>query len=271
MLSFRAMCILLFALRHHPDFPLIIAANRDEFHRRPAARARFWRGHPHLLAGRDLRAGGTWLGVTRGGRFAAVTNYRDGAGETDAALSRGFLVRDFLVRNIGAADFIADLHAQRHNHAGFSFIAGGAAAVFFYSNRDGEDGARPLPPGVHGLCNHLLNTPWPKVKRGVGQLTALIKTPRPQPEDLFTMLRDAEPAPDSELPDTGIGVPLERALSAIYTPAVRIRGAEYGTVNSSILLLHKSGLVQFHERGWDSKGGGTGDCVYSFTVEPGAA
>jgi len=268
------MCILLFALHRHPDFPLILAANRDEFHHRTAARARFWGEHPHLLAGRDLRAGGTWLGVTRGGRFAAVTNYRAaGAGgdTTDAALSRGFLVRDFLARNISAADFIANLHPRQHNYAGFSFIAGEAAAVFFYSNRGGEGEARPLPPGVHGLCNHLLNTPWPKVKRGVAQLTALIQNPRPQPEDLFTLLRDATPAPDSDLPDTGLGATLERALSAIRTPTVHIRGAEYGTVNSSVLLLHKSGLVQFHERGWDTKGDGTGDRVYSFTVEPGAS
>ncbi|MDD9851710.1 MAG: NRDE family protein [Gammaproteobacteria bacterium] len=268
------MCILLFALHRHPDFPLIIAANRDEFYQRPAARARFWREHPHLLAGRDLRAGGTWLGVTRGGRFAAVTNYRDAGAagnKTDAMPSRGFLVRDFLARSIGAADFIDNLRARRRDYAGFSFIAGEAAAVFFYSNRGGEGEARPLPPGVHGLCNHLLNTPWPKVKKGVAQLTALIKNPRPQPENLFTLLHDATPAADAGLPDTGIGAPLERALSAIYTPAVRIRGAAYGTVNSSVLLLHKSGLVQFHERGWDADGNSSGDCAYSFTVDSNAS
>ncbi len=158
------MCLIVFAWRQHPDFPLIVAANRDEFYERPTLAADFWADHPEVLGGRDLKEMGTWLGITRKGRFAALTNYRDPLHVRADAPSRGWLVRDFLTGERGAEDYLARLRDRGAAYNGFSLILGDAAGLYYYSNR-GEEGPAALAPGVYGLSNHLLDTPWPKVRR----------------------------------------------------------------------------------------------------------
>lgn len=246
------MCLILIACGAHPDYPLVIAANRDEYYQRPTARAAYWPDHEHILAGRDLECMGTWLGVTRRGRFAALTNFRDPHGRKTDAASRGHLVRDVLLSELdprSCLDAIKDT-APRYN--GFNLLAGDADGVFCVSSRDAT--VQELPPGIHGLSNHLLNTPWPKVVRGKQRLREALER-GPDTEALLELLGDREPATASELPDTGVGTELERVLS----PAL-IVSPHYGTRASTALLFSSDGDVSFTER-TILPGGGSGATV----------
>ncbi len=158
------MCLIVVAWRARADLPLAVAANRDEWRERPAQPAHWWPDHPQILAGRDLQAGGTWLGITREGRFAAVTNFRDPSDKRSTARSRGTLVTEFLLGGDSPARFLSNLSARAHEYNGFNLILGDAASLFYYGSREGEP--RAIEPGVHGLSNHLLDEPWPKVVRG---------------------------------------------------------------------------------------------------------
>jgi uncharacterized protein with NRDE domain len=246
------MCLILIAHRAHSEFPLVIAANRDEYYQRPTARAAFWQDHPHILAGRDLECMGTWLGVTRGGRFAAVTNFRDPGERKIDAPSRGQLVSNFLVSDQEPREYIEEvgMRAQRYN--GFNLLAGDTEGVFCYSNR--ESTVHRLTPGIHGLSNHLLNTPWPKVVRGKQRLQQTLAL-GPDADALLDLLYDREPAQESELPDTGIGTERERMLS----PAL-IVSPLYGTRSSTALLFGADDSVSFTER-TILPGGNTGPTV----------
>ncbi|MDZ7697651.1 MAG: NRDE family protein [Deltaproteobacteria bacterium] len=153
------------ALESHPTYKLILAANRDEFYERPTAPLAFWNDAPDVLGGRDLLSGGTWLGITRKGRIAAVTNFRDPASEKPHAPSRGDLVKDYLVGSDPPSTYLTRLDAVSDRYNGFNLLVGTIDHMFWYSNRDGR--IVRLSPGVHGICNHLLNTPWPKVDRGI--------------------------------------------------------------------------------------------------------
>ena len=157
------MCLIVVAWRARPDLPLVVAANRDEWRDRPAESARWWSDHPELLAGRDLKAGGTWMGITRGGRFAAVTNFRDPSDKRSTARSRGGLVTEFLLGRDAPPDFLASLAARVHEYNGFNLILGDGEGLYYYGSREGVP--RAIEPGVHGLSNHLLDEPWPKVNR----------------------------------------------------------------------------------------------------------
>lgn len=227
------MCLIALAYKVHPEFPLILAANRDEFLDRPAEPARFWPAEPHVLAGRDRKAGGTWLGVTTGARFAALTNYRDLRRAPVAGPSRGALVRAALEPGFRPA--------ATHNYEGFNLIYGPLNALRYHSNIQLVDSL--LAPGVHGLSNHLLNTPWPKVQRSKARLRQLLEKGVPAIEDLFALLADDERAPDANLPDTGLDAVRERALSAI-----RISMPDYGTRCSTVVLVDQRGEVTFEER-----------------------
>jgi uncharacterized protein with NRDE domain len=236
------MCLILLAHRVHPGYPLVFAANRDEFYDRPTAAAEFWPDATQVLAGRDLRAGGTWMGVTRQGRWAAVTNYRDPPVARPAGPSRGGLVAEFLSGESSAADYASEVTQRAKEYDGFNLLVGDAEAMFYFGNRDGR--LRPLPAGIYGLSNHLLDTPWPKVKRGKRALAALLAGgDRLGPEALFALLYDTEIAPREELPDTGIGDEWERVLSASF-----IATAAYGTRSSTALLIDRAGMVTFVER-----------------------
>jgi uncharacterized protein with NRDE domain len=254
------MCLILIACGAHPDFPLVIAANRDEYYQRPTARAAYWQDHDHILAGRDLECMGTWLGVTRTGRFAALTNYRDPRERKTDAPSRGHLVSDFLISELDPRGYIDEIRTAAPRYNGFNLLAGNADRVFCFSSRDST--LQELSPGIHGLSNHLLNTPWPKVVRGKQRLQQALER-GPDAAALLDLLLDREPAPPSELPDTGIGTDMERVLS----PAL-IVSAQYGTRASTALLIGSDGSVSFTER-TILPGGGIGPTVsLRFSLPP---
>ena len=233
------MCIILLAHKAHPDYPLILAANRDEAYDRPAAPAAFWSDHPQVCGGRDLEKGGTWLGLTRAGRVAAVTNFRDGLPKNPAARSRGELVGAFLTGNSDAGAYLERVKAQGDQYNDFILIAGDLDALYWLSNRG--PGVERIPPGVHGLSNHLLNTPWPKITRSKRGVEALLDAAEPAlVAGLFDLLADRSEAPDHELPDTGVGLSRERQLSAVF-----ISGERYGTRASTVVLVDKQGGVLF--------------------------
>jgi uncharacterized protein with NRDE domain len=250
------MCLIVFAYRCHPRYRLVVAANRDEFYRRPTAPAAFWPECPQVLAGRDLEQGGTWLGVTRGGRIAALTNYRDPAANRADARSRGALVRDYLGGGVGPAAFAEQAAAAGRDYNGFNLLAGDGESLRYCSNRDGA--AYEVPPGVHGLSNHLLDTPWPKVARAKTALAACLEgREETLAARLFALLADAVPAADEDLPDTGVGLAWERTLSPIF-----IASPDYGTRSSTVVLAGYDGRVWFIERTWPEGS----ELVYEFIV-----
>jgi uncharacterized protein with NRDE domain len=256
------MCLLLLALDAHPEFSVIVAANRDEFYDRPTAPAAFWAEAPAVLAGRDLRAGGTWLGVDRRGRFAAVTNYRQGRREHVARRSRGRLVSEFLTTEIDAREHLEHVVEDAALYNGFNLLAGNAKELYYFSNRDGR--ARALPPGVYGLSNHLLDTAWPKVsssKRTLGSLLAGHGSE--QTADLLTLLSDRARPSDELLPVTGVGLELERLLSSAF-----IVSADYGTRSSTVLLVNRGGDVTFIESTFGPGGEPAGQVRHQFELDP---
>jgi uncharacterized protein with NRDE domain len=237
-----AMCLLLIAVQARADYPLILAANRDEFHRRPTLPLDFWTPERRILAGRDLEAGGTWLGANLDGRLAAVTNYREPGRQMVGAPSRGNLVRDFLEGPLEAEAFIAHLRPEAARYNGFNLILGRPSQLVCFSNRAPQ--AQHLGPGTHGLSNHLLDTPWPKVARARQALARVIADPAaPSAEALLTLLRDRFTPPDDELPDTGVGLEWERRLASIF-----IQSPFYGTRCSSVILVAANGTWRFVEQ-----------------------
>jgi uncharacterized protein with NRDE domain len=252
------MCLIVLAWHASAAFPLVVAANRDEWRERPAEAAHWWPDHPDLLAGRDLQAGGTWMGVTRAGRFAAVTNFRDPSDKRSSARSRGGLVTEFLLGRDSPRRFLASLSQRVRDYNGFNLVLGDGESLFYYGSREGE--ARPIEPGVHGLSNHLLDEPWPKVVRGRARMTAALAASDPLPA-LFEMLSDTTASGDDELPATGVGIEWERRLS----PAL-IVGRDYGTRASTLVTLSSRGEVSFEERTRDGNGEVTGATVHRFAL-----
>jgi uncharacterized protein with NRDE domain len=242
------MCLVLLALNSHPEYRLIVAANRDEFYDRPTAPAEFWSDAPSVLGGRDLQAGGSWLGVTRDGRFAAVTNYRQGAREPTATRSRGLLVSDFLTGDSGGLEYMDQVERDAALYNGFNLLAGDSTSLFYYSNREGR--LRSLSPGVYGLSNHLLDTPWPKVTATKSAFGAVLNHEGAElTEELLKLLSNRDRPVDNQLPSTGISVEWERLLSAAF-----ITSAEYGTRSSTVVLVGRDGRIEFVERSFGRKG-----------------
>ncbi|TFJ93294.1 NRDE family protein [Lentibacillus salicampi] len=239
------MCLINFNFQGHRNYKLIIAANRDEFYKRPTASARFWEDNPDILAGRDLVGMGTWLGITKSGRIAALTNYRDPNEEQNNKTSRGHIVRSFLEDHMPATEFLSGLQKDKGLYAGFNIIAGSPEQLWYYNNIQNE--MSPVPPGTHGLSNEFLDTPWPKVTKGKERMTAYIrKHSIIEIDPLFDLITDAEQAPDERLPNTGVGVELERQLSPLF-----IKTPGYGTRCSTVLLVDHDGRVTFVERTYD--------------------
>ena len=235
------MCLILIAIDMHPTYPLIIAANRDEYYARPTRSLRWWPEDSQLLGGKDLESGGSWFGLNRSGYLAAVTNYREAGADQPQRLSRGILVRDYLQDS--RRDWVdwQDKNSQSFN--GFNLIYGYWNQLKWFSNRGQK--LQALETGIHGLCNSLLNTTWPKVERGKALLGQAIAQNRVDPEDLLNLLHDDLHAPDNQLPDTGIGREWEHRLSSIF-----IRSASYGTRASTVLLIDQQQDVQIKERNW---------------------
>ena len=239
------MCLVVLGLKAHPRYPLVVAANRDEFLERPSAPAAFWPGAGGLLAGRDHSAGGTWLGVTRTGRFAALTNVRDPRGLLPDAPSRGALVAGFLRASDAPIEHLSRIAADPVRRNGYNLLAGEAGRLAWHSNAAG--GPREVAPGVHALSNALLDTPWLKTRRAAGRLARLLEPGEEiDPEALFDLLADRSGAPDGELPDTGVGLAAERLLAPPFIVA-----PGYGTRGSTVVLVSRGGRATFLERRFD--------------------
>ncbi len=238
------MCLILVAWQVHPDYPLVVAANRDEFYARRTASADFWAEFPQVLAGRDLEAGGTWLGITREGRFAALTNYRDPANQKPKVPSRGKLVSDFLTGGTDIDTYLDSLSAADYN--GFNLLLGNFenknSRLVAFSNVSTD--RHELGPGIYGLSNHLLDTPWPKVGAGKTALNDALAA-LPDETALFHLLHDDTIHPDNTLPATGVSLDWERLLSAAF-----IRSPEYGTRCSTLVKVGASGTATLDEQTW---------------------
>ncbi|MBJ6799650.1 NRDE family protein [Geomonas propionica] len=236
------MCTLLLAYQAHSRYRLVLAANRDEYYQRPTLPAHFWDDAPHIFAGRDLVHGGTWFGVTATGRIAALTNYRDPSDlHRHGPSSRGQLVSGFLADDADADEYLAGLRESGIPYGGYNLLVGDSERLSCYSNK--SDLVLPIEPGIHGLSNHLLDTPWPKVSRGKDCLAGVLSREDFTTEELFALLFDETHPRDEELPDTGVGLELERMLSPIF-----IKSAQYGTRCSTVLLVDHEGKATFIER-----------------------
>ena len=236
------MCLILMSYDQHPDYKLILAANRDEYYDRPTRPLNFWEDQPEIVAGRDMKSNGTWLGVHRTGRFAAVTNYRDPAQNLPHAPSRGTLVSGFLTASETARTYMQKIAAVGQDYNGFNLLVGDRSGLWYYSNR-GND-IQQLKPGLLGISNHLIETPWPKVNKGKAELQNVLSKPKDiHYEDLLNILSDRSVPPDDMLPHTGVGIEWERILSPLF-----ITSKVYGTRSSSVLLIKRNGQVILVER-----------------------
>lgn len=244
------MCLILVAWQAHSRYPLVVAANRDEFFARPTAFAAPWADAPQVIAGRDLEAGGTWLGMAEGGRFAAVTNVRE-PGRPPGQRSRGQLTADFLSGDMPAADYAAAIDGTAYS--GFNLLLGDGRELWYACNR--IETPRRLEPGIHGVSNHLLDTPWPKLATArLCFADALAGLPDEAP--FFSLLADDEIVADERLPATGVSLEWERRLSAIF-----VRSPDYGTRASTLLCVDACGRGRLHERSFGADGSTLNDCL----------
>ena len=259
------MCLALVAIDANPRYRCVIAANRDEFHARPAAPAAWGKAAPFIdiLAGRDIKAGGTWLGVTASGRFAFLTNVREPHRHMATAPSRGELVPRVLDAAHGPVQALAAIAADAAAYNGFNLLCGDARGAIWVSNR----AATPLPvgPGIHGLSNALLNTPWPKLTQTKAAFAKWAAHADADIEPLFALLADRTVAPDSALPATGVGLEWERVLSAPFIVSER-----YGTRCSTVVTIDRDGNAQLIERSFDQRGAVTGEVAFAFALDDGA-
>ena len=249
------MCLILVAWRGHPKYPVVVAANRDEFHARPAQPAHWWQDEPHILAGRDLSAGGTWLGLTREGRFAALTNFR-GAPRRDDAPSRGALLAGILRSPDPVSKILDHLGRVGPNYNAFNVIFSDGERLAVYESTRGL--GRELAHGIYGLSNHLLDTPWPKVENAKSSLSRALES-LPDSSAALALLRDARPAPDELLPRTGLTAQWERLMSSAF-----IRSDEYGTRCSTVISIDARGAANFEEWTWDPAGLEQGKVSFEF-------
>jgi uncharacterized protein with NRDE domain len=235
------MCLILVAWQAHPEFPLVVAANRDEFFKRRTTELSFWPGN-RILAGRDLEAGGTWMGITVDGRFAALTNYRAPDLHRDGMASRGQLVADFLASNDSPATWLERCSKDIARYNPFNLLVGDRETLGCLASTRKE--IRWLEPGVYGLSNHLLDTPWPKVEAAKSSLSQALKA-LPDDRQLFDLLRDDTIHADDALPRTGVSLEWERLLSAAF-----VKAPGYGTRSSTVLKVSRGGTPLMDEQVW---------------------
>lgn len=238
------MCLILLSYRNHPEYPLIIAANRDEFYDRLAIPAQFWEKSPDMLAGRDLKEGGTWLGITKRGRIAMITNYREPGSFNPNAPTRGGLVSDYLSGSEPALTYLEQLRSGAQTYNGYNLILGDDTGLYYSSNR--TERVTQLSSGVYGLSNQLLNTPWPKVSKSKKAFVKALEGREVDEKEIFDILSDDTPALDEQLPDTGVGIELERMLSPVF-----IKSPKYGTRCSTVILMDKNSQVNFVEKTYE--------------------
>ena len=237
------MCLILFSYKNHPEYKLIVAANRDEFYERPTIKANFWDGYQEILGGRDLIGKGTWMGITKAGRLSMITNYRDPENIKEKAPSRGNLVADYLKNSLQPKEYLEKIDKVSHVYNGFNLLLGSHEDLWFYSNQQGK--LYQLGSGFYGLSNALLDTPWPKVEKGKKDFSDLIARDF-NAESLLDLLYNDLPADDNLLPDTGVGKEKERMLSSIF-----IKSPNYGSRCSTVITIDFNNKVQFSERTYD--------------------
>ena len=253
------MCLIVFANKVLEDYKFIFAANRDEFYNRPSKQAEFWTEHPDLLAGKDLQAGGTWMGITKQGRFAAITNFRDLKNHRNDAPSRGNLTLDFLINDISPEEYYNKLKSTLHDFNGFNLLLGSVDELYYFSNK--TEGLQKLKPGIHGISNAILDAPWPKVEKSKIQLQRLIEYQKIHLWEVLNLLNDTSLAKDEELPDTGVGLNLERMLSPIF-----IKSEKYGTRSSTIVTVDKFNNVRFVEKAYFANTGRFSNRDFNFII-----
>lgn len=237
------MCLIAFAKNVHPSYPLVLIANRDEFYSRPTRPAQFWdhENIPHLLAGKDLDGGGTWMGVTKSGFWAALTNYRDPNWKRENPPTRGNIVLGYLKSEIEPKTYLNWLQDHANDYMGFNTLIAEGTEVYHYSNVNNV--ITTIGDGVHGVSNALLDTSWPKLERAKSALQKHLNNENIDKDVLFRILADPTTAIDDDLPETGIPYKWEKAVSSIF-----INTESYGTRCSSVLLIQKSGAIKFFER-----------------------
>lgn len=254
------MCTTLFAYHHLPDFPLVMLSNRDEFHNRATAPAGVWEDAPEIVGGRDLDAGGTWLAVSPNGRFGNLTNYRDFRDPfLKNAPSRGQFIPDFIHSDQSPMEFMGQI-SQPESYNGFSLLVGDLQHLAYFSNKGGEP--TEVAPGIHGLSNHLLDTPWPKVEMGKKAIAEILAQPQFHPDDFFALSLDTTLAPDPMLPDTGANLDFERRVSPLF-----IRDGIYGTRCTTLVLMNRVGEFGLWEKRFNGEGQFTGESRWGIFAE----
>lgn len=252
------MCLITFAWRVNAQTPLLLAANRDEFHARPAAAAHWWEESPGVFGGRDLTQGGGWLAVSRHNRLAAVTNVRRMVPPSASAPSRGSLVAEFVTSSQSARSYAESLAQKSSGYSGFNLLLYDGEDLLHLTNQP-DFLVQAVSPGIHGLSNATLDTPWPKLTRVTSGLSSWMQQPSGNPSDLFQLLGDPRPAADAELPDTGVGLELERLLSSPF-----ILSPQYGTRCSSVVKFSSVGPQEFIERRYAPDGSIAGETAQRF-------
>jgi len=236
------MCLLSFHMGQHPIYKLIFCANRDESYARPTKEAHFWDDFPFLLGGRDLEQMGTWLGITKSGRLAALTNYREKTMNLKGKKSRGEIVTSYLTGNESPINFLERLRTNNEAYNGFNVIVGNVNQLYYYGNR--QQDIISIDNGTHALSNHLLNTPWPKAELLKNSIEQYVhQDENIAIEKLFNLLNNQNRAQDIDLPKTGVDVEIERLLSPIF-----IQSEKYGTRSSTVILVTHNNEVTFVER-----------------------
>lgn len=240
------MCLIFVSIRNHPVYKIVIAANRDEFYARKTAPAQWWKDYPEVVGGRDLEAGGTWMAMTKTGKISLITNYRDLKNINPSAPTRGQLVSDYLENDSVAEIYCREVEKKGRQYNGFNLLTGTADELWYVSNY--KEGVEKLSPGFYGLSNKLLDSPWPKLLRGKERLKPVLEEQTIHPDELLDVLNDETRAKDEDLPDTGVGLERERALSSMF-----IKSPGYGTRCSTAVLIDHNDHVIFVERVYDLK------------------
>ncbi|MCV9387580.1 NRDE family protein [Reichenbachiella ulvae] len=233
------MCTIIFSWQNHSDYSLILAANRDEFYKRPTQPAHWWPESPNIFGGKDLIAGGTWMGVNKNGRFAALTNYRNLDLIDDKAPSRGRVTMDFLEGTMSPGQYLSDLHQSEISYNPYNLLVGDRNSLYYYSNIQKE--ITELEPGIYGLSNGLLDDPWPKVVQGKAIFETQLKKEDVELNQLMYFLTDKTEAPDDQLPNTGVPYKMEKGLSALFIEMIN-----YGTRCSTGILINDQ-QIKFNE------------------------
>jgi uncharacterized protein with NRDE domain len=240
------MCLIVFSYKKYDDYPFVLATNRDESYFRPTEAAHVWKTSPKILAGKDLKEGGTWLGLSENGRFAALTNHRQMSDIKEDTISRGIIVKDFLLSEGNPREYLAELQRNGDKFNGFNLIAGTFDDLYYMSNK--KEGIFEVQPGNHALSNAFLNTPWPKTEQSLNAFEKILEPKgAPDKEKLFNMLLNDKRYPIEMLPDTGLSKEAEKAVSSVF-----IETENYGTRSSTLVIVDKGKKVHFAERTYDA-------------------